>query len=449
MPLQRTNSWGSMTRPRQPEETGSELEPPPSARGEVTGGELWKEEAAANGFDPNLLFTRSDSQKFVGKAGTPGGKGAATPEPSPGGPVTRTRSREGFAAMAAANVAAGAGNWGFSPGLPLSASKRPPGISTSFNALPSPGGMMMPSPGGRMMPSPGGRLTRSQSDLGFVRVGSLGEVDMADLMDLSGLGNDTPTGGASLTRTQSQERLTRAYSALGMQAVEGQALTRMNSRGMRGVAQANQEFQRGRAEDLALDLFGLDGLIMGPPTPAMAQMKRAREEHSPSAAGKSPSSRTPKRSKSDGPSPRARGQEKAALASEEASRTPTGEDPWVGRQVKLKRGKYEGRAATVLGKTSKKYQVQVEGVPYQLEFYSTMFVLPEHYKAPKSRKKKKPEAEIDFAEAIESQPHTEVLEFGITISQDDIPPELIANLTSPMTRTRSQERLTQDLALGL
>ena len=33
--------------------------------------------------------------------------------------------------------------------------------------------------------------------------------------------------------------------------------------------------------------------------------------------------------------------------------------------------------------------MQVEGVPYQLEFYSTMFVRPEDYKPPKGRKKKK------------------------------------------------------------
>jgi len=184
------------------------------------------------------------------------------------------------------------------------------------------------------------------------------------------------------------------------------------------------DFARGREADLSLDLFGLEG-IMGPPS---------AKRHAPAHHD---SDRTPKKPKSDGPSPRGRGQEKAAAASEEASRTPTGEDPWVGRQVRLKRGKYEGRSATVLGKTSKKYQVQVEGVPYQLEFYSTMFVMPEHYKAPKNRGRKK---------KVETETSADVLGFGITISQDDIPPEILGgvitgSVPSPVTRTRSQDRM--------
>lgn len=209
---------------------------------------------------------------------------------------------------------------------------------------------------------------------------------------------------------------------------------------MRGVAQANQEFAKWREAELSPDLFGLDNMMMaskGVGSPSAASLKRQREEYS------SPN-RTPKKSKDGtGPSPRSRGQEKAAAASREAAESmasPTGEDPWVGRKVMLKRGKYEGRAATVLGKTSKKYQVQVDDVPYQLEFYSTMFVMPEHYQAPKGRKKKKEEPP--------KENNDEVIGLGITVSLDDIPPDLMT-LVSPVTRTRSHERMSQDLALGL
>jgi len=69
-------------------------------------------------------------------------------------------------------------------------------------------------------------------------------------------------------------------------------------------------------------------------------------------------------------------------------------DPWIGNNVILTRGKYTGRTAFVLGKASKKYRVQVEGVPYQLEFFCKLFVLPEDYRPapPKKVRKRKPKA---------------------------------------------------------
>lgn len=161
----------------------------------------------------------------------------------------------------------------------------------------------------------------------------------------------------------------------------GMPVQRMNSRGMSGVAQASQEFAKGRKADLSVDLFGL-GDLMGPPSGP--KTKRAPTTKDPSPRSTKRQKASPKGSPGRSPGSRGKGQEKAALAALEAS-TPTidGRDPWVNRNVKLKRGKYEGRVAFVLGKTEKKYQVQVEGVPYQLEFYSTMFVLPENYKPPK------------------------------------------------------------------
>ena len=41
------------------------------------------------------------------------------------------------------------------------------------------------------------------------------------------------------------------------------------------------------------------------------------------------------------------------------------------------RGKYKGKAAFVQRKVNKKYRVQVEGVPWGLEFYPNMFKLPD------------------------------------------------------------------------
>jgi len=85
------------------------------------------------------------------------------------------------------------------------------------------------------------------------------------------------------------------------------------------------------------------------------------------------------------------------------------QDPWINQQVKLTRGKYEGRSAFVLGRTEKKYQVQVEGVTYQLEFYGSMFVKPEDYRPaqPKRSRGKKASDERN-------------LSFGLTNSQKEI-----------------------------
>jgi len=65
------------------------------------------------------------------------------------------------------------------------------------------------------------------------------------------------------------------------------------------------------------------------------------------------------------------------------------EDEWVGKNVILTRGKYTGRTAFVLGKATKKYRVQVEGVPYQLEFFCELFCRPEEYKPPPPKKPRK------------------------------------------------------------
>jgi len=94
---------------------------------------------------------------------------------------------------------------------------------------------------------------------------------------------------------------------------------------------------------------------------------------------------------------------------------PGTSDDWIGKQVKLTRGKYEGRSAVVLGKTEKKYQVQVEGVAYQLEFYGTMFVRPEDYTpaAPKRSRKK-----------VAQQVSDRQMSFGLTASQNDISAEM-------------------------
>eukprot|EP00658_Telonema_sp_P-2_P023025 TRINITY_DN19226_c0_g1_i5.p1 TRINITY_DN19226_c0_g1~~TRINITY_DN19226_c0_g1_i5.p1 ORF type:complete len:269 (-),score=57.83 TRINITY_DN19226_c0_g1_i5:457-1263(-) len=50
-------------------------------------------------------------------------------------------------------------------------------------------------------------------------------------------------------------------------------------------------------------------------------------------------------------------------------------EAWVNRSVVLKRGKYEGRKALIVGVTTKKFRVRVQGVEHQLEFYPSMFKL--------------------------------------------------------------------------
>jgi len=51
------------------------------------------------------------------------------------------------------------------------------------------------------------------------------------------------------------------------------------------------------------------------------------------------------------------------------------QDPFVGRQVLLVRGKYKGKLAFVERKVHKKYRVAVEGVSWGLEFYPQNFVI--------------------------------------------------------------------------
>eukprot|EP00658_Telonema_sp_P-2_P037026 TRINITY_DN26670_c0_g1_i1.p1 TRINITY_DN26670_c0_g1~~TRINITY_DN26670_c0_g1_i1.p1 ORF type:complete len:165 (+),score=38.12 TRINITY_DN26670_c0_g1_i1:182-676(+) len=50
---------------------------------------------------------------------------------------------------------------------------------------------------------------------------------------------------------------------------------------------------------------------------------------------------------------------------------------WIGKTVTVKRGKYQGRQAWVLGLASEKLRVVVENVEHQLEYYPTMFEPPQ------------------------------------------------------------------------
>merc|ERR1712166_229126 len=54
-----------------------------------------------------------------------------------------------------------------------------------------------------------------------------------------------------------------------------------------------------------------------------------------------------------------------------------GSEAWVHKYVLLKRGKYQGRRGFIVGITTKKFRVRVEGVEHQLEFYPSMFKLAE------------------------------------------------------------------------
>lgn len=59
---------------------------------------------------------------------------------------------------------------------------------------------------------------------------------------------------------------------------------------------------------------------------------------------------------------------------------------WIGKTVLVKRGKYQGRSAWVLGLASEKLRVVVENVEHQLEYYPTMFEPPQqnNQRAPQS-----------------------------------------------------------------
>lgn len=50
---------------------------------------------------------------------------------------------------------------------------------------------------------------------------------------------------------------------------------------------------------------------------------------------------------------------------------------WIGKTVMVKRGKYQGRRAWVLGLASEKLRVVVDNVEHQLEYYPTMFEPPQ------------------------------------------------------------------------
>lgn len=50
-----------------------------------------------------------------------------------------------------------------------------------------------------------------------------------------------------------------------------------------------------------------------------------------------------------------------------------GVDPWEGKRIVMKKGKYEGRGAFVKSRVNRKYRVMVDGVHAQLEFYPTSF----------------------------------------------------------------------------
>lgn len=49
------------------------------------------------------------------------------------------------------------------------------------------------------------------------------------------------------------------------------------------------------------------------------------------------------------------------------------DEEWIGKRVRMKKGKYAGRGAFVKSRANKKYRVQVDGVPDQVEFYPTSF----------------------------------------------------------------------------
>lgn len=55
---------------------------------------------------------------------------------------------------------------------------------------------------------------------------------------------------------------------------------------------------------------------------------------------------------------------------------------WIGKKVRVKRGKYQGRYAWVLGLACEKLRVVVENVQHQLEYYPTMFESPQELDQP-------------------------------------------------------------------
>lgn len=212
--------------------------------------------------------------------------------------------------------------------------------------------------------------------------------------------------GQPLTRSKSKECLTlvnehaaaimsnQMGGGTGSQNGEPTRLTR--SRSQEAMARNNTDLTR--ADSILGNIgFDLSDLLQGDLATTVAEPAPAAQ---PARAQKRKSSST-----NQSAGKKARGSKSAAP--EEVS--DPAHDPWIHQNVRLTRGKYEGRMAYVLGKTEKKYQVQVEGVAYQLEFYGSMFVRPEDYK-PAQPKRSRKKAVTDDRQ----------ISFGLTPSMNDI-----------------------------
>jgi hypothetical protein len=260
-----------------------------------------------------------------------------------------------------------------------------------FAAQPSPGGagkpsrndnfdmnLLMRSDSKELLGQP---LTRSKS-----KECLLGNLPIAPAANATSSTAFVPPDGARLTRSQSKEKL-----LLGSSAKPGTDLIRVDSK----ILAASFDMS---------DLLGPDFMAPVNAPAALAPPKAAQQtsqKHSNPTGNKASQAKRPRNGSNNS----------TAKKSKKTTEPGIDGDDWIGKQVKLTRGKYEGRSAVVLGKTEKKYQVQVEGVAYQLEFYGTMFVRPEDYKpaAPK-RSRKKATQQVSNRE----------MSFGLTASQNDI-----------------------------
>jgi len=228
--------------------------------------------------------------------------------------------------------------------------------------------------------------------------------------------------GHALTRSKSKDCLlpplpvppasnaAAASTAIAPKPAEPNRLTRSKSNELLAVQKNNStdlirvDSLLGTASFDMSDLLGPDFMAPIIPDPTTSQQQ--------SAAAKPSQAKRPRQSSAATDS-----SAKKAKTSAQGSVPAMDPEDWIGKQVKLTRGKYEGRSAVVLGKTSKKYQVQVEGVAYQLEFYGTMFVSPEDYRpaAPKRSR---------GAKKVAQQVSDRQMSFGLTASQNDISAEL-------------------------
>jgi len=229
--------------------------------------------------------------------------------------------------------------------------------------------------------------------------------------------------GHALTRSKSKDCLlpplpvppastaAAASTAVALKSKEPNRFTRSKSKELLVVQKSNNSTDLIRVDSLLgnasfdmSDLLGPDFMAPIIPDPTISQQQ-------PAAAKSSQPKRPRQSSAATGSSA------KKSKTSAQGSMPAMDPDDWIGKQVKLTRGKYEGRSAVVLGKTSKKYQVQVEGVAYQLEFYGTMFISPEDYRpaAPKRSR---------GAKKVAQQVSDRQMSFGLTASQNDISAEL-------------------------